>query len=407
MWRHLQLSTGFPAHIIGSRHRAMRVLLACALALFILTKLQDFRALMSPQNAESDDFDAETRPVVWRAPPPTGVPVTRKDLNLTVEELVNVLELVENDVVLCLSASSDKVDMLVRVLASWDGPAVVAIFSKDEEMAKRALASTAQLVRGGWNTALVHAMAHSPENFYPVNAMRNFAIKTVPIDKGFGVFVLDSDMIVSRGAYKYLRHLHAQNTNEKRAFVVPCFEFGENSYDLTADVTKIPRTKSELLVTTRANLTRQSKLTYYPRGHSCTEYERWLYGSDTEPWQQSTYHWQYEPFVLVKRSSQFPLFDDKYLFWGGNKQSHIWLMFAMGYRFWTVPNVFSVHYPHVSITPRRTANSTAELAEKEQLTRNRARWAEMRLEIARMFNVDPDQYDFRHVGLPTFTNTPR
>eukprot|EP01137_Pigoraptor_chileana_P034677 Opistho-2@27587 len=327
-------------------------------------------------------------------------PTVRADLGIVMHEMYNSLQLVKNDVVLCMTASADKIDVLVRVVAEWDGPAVVAIYSRDEDMAKRTLASIGQLVRDGENTAFIHVQAVARDTFYPVNAMRNFAISAVPVDRGYSVFVLDADMMPSKGAYHELLRLNAVTQNAWKALVIPCFEFGNNSYDMAADVNMIPRTKKQLLATTRANMTRQSKLTYYPRGHSCTEYERWLYGTDSKPWLQSTYHWQYEPFFVVRRTSHFPLFDDGYVFWGGNKQSHTWLMFAMGYRFWTVPKVFSVHYPHPSLTPPTRATNTTNPADTEQLAKNRRRWQVGRVEISKKYGVALEDYDFQRIGVP-------
>eukprot|EP01137_Pigoraptor_chileana_P002641 Opistho-2@41766 len=200
-------------------------------------------------------------------------------LNLSITMLDNRLALLPaEDIVLCLAASEDRFALLAKTIPAWDGPVVVGIFCSTQTCVDR-VGSLGWLTTVRPNTAVLLVVSAVTNIFYPVNAMRNIMMDYVPPGRGHATFVIDSDFILSRNAYATLRRMYAANrapgprmgARRRRALVVPCFEFGANSYDVNsvteAHSSLIPRTKEELLKLPR-EMVRPSKNLTFPGGHS-------------------------------------------------------------------------------------------------------------------------------------------
>eukprot|EP01137_Pigoraptor_chileana_P033186 Opistho-2@23710 len=192
-------------------------------------------------------------------------------LNLSVSIFDDRLSLQPSgDIILCFAASADRFDLLPTSIAAWDGPVIIGLFCEEASCLHNLESSIGPATYKRRNTAMI-VVVGAKGMFYPINAMRNILFSYIPPGRGHGWFMLDSDFVLSMGAYQSLKSSFASTAKRnggRRALVVPCFEFGKDSYDVGADILLLPRTKEELLRLPQG-LVRPSKNNTYAKGHRC------------------------------------------------------------------------------------------------------------------------------------------
>lgn len=169
--------------------------------------------------------------------------------------------------------------------------------------------------------------------YYPVNYLRNVALKQVSTDY---MFLSDIDYLPMYGLYEYLKEAFRKmnNSDQKKALIVPAFE--TQRYRLN-----FPSTKSELLSMLDSGDLYTFRYHVWAKGHAATDYDKWRTASSpyTVNWEQD-----FEPYVAVSRN--IPVFDQRFVGFGWNKVSHIMQLDAEGYEFVVLPNAFMIHMPH-------------------------------------------------------------
>uniref|UniRef100_A0A915KBM2 Glycosyltransferase n=1 Tax=Romanomermis culicivorax TaxID=13658 RepID=A0A915KBM2_ROMCU len=80
----------------------------------------------------------------------------------------------------------------------------------------------------------------------------------------------------------------------------------------------------------------------WEKGHSVTNYSRWMMTSDAY---EVLYQTDYEPYIVTQREN-LPLYDERFVGFGWNKVQHIMELSYASFKFVVLPNVFLVHQPH-------------------------------------------------------------
>ncbi|VDN90108.1 unnamed protein product [Brugia pahangi] len=241
---------------------------------------------------------------------------------------------VPKNVVLITQFSMDRLMHFNALLQYWTGPVSAAVYVTDSELSLL-IQFFDDTLANRTNVAL-HAV-YKESTYYPINYLRNVALNSSN-DASF-VFLADVDFIPRPGGlYAMLcKKLVMTNSTNKRAFVVPAFEYMSNR------VPVIPLTKNELLIELDAQRMQIFRRNKWIQGHVATDYDRWRYAD-----QEYSVSWRtdYEPYIVVRRRG-LPPYDQRFVGFGWNKVSHMMSLNAAGYEFIVLPDAFVVHQPHL------------------------------------------------------------
>ncbi|KAB0386564.1 hypothetical protein FD755_001520, partial [Muntiacus reevesi] len=187
------------------------------------------------------------------------------------------------DVTLVAQLSMDRLQMLEAICKHWEGPVSLALYLSDAE-AQQFLryAQGSEVLMGRHNVA--YHIVYKEGQFYPVNLLRNVAMKHVGTPY---MFLSDIDFLPMYGLYEYLRY-HV-----------------------------------------------------WTKGHAPTNFAKWR--TATTPYQVE---WEadFEPYVVVRRDC--PEYDRRFVGFGWNKVAHIMELDAQEYEFIVLPNAYMIHMPH-------------------------------------------------------------
>lgn len=105
-------------------------------------------------------------------------------------------------------------------------------------------------------------------------------------------------------------------------------------------------------------------------GHKCTHVERWL--NATSVYRVKHCDPYYEPYLMLARKD-VPSFDESFAGRGFDKASFVYELFARGFQFWVLPDVFVVHQQESrSHTPGPNCPEAAPGVENELAQNNAA-----------------------------------
>ncbi|GAM29069.1 hypothetical protein SAMD00019534_122450 [Acytostelium subglobosum LB1] len=236
-------------------------------------------------------------------------------------------------VTIVTQSSVDRLDKIALMADRWRAPISVALLIRDANV------DLPKLDKILANNTLLREFAdihlfHANKTRYPVNNLRNLAITSSRTDF---VLLMDADFIIPAGTHDYLiPYIHAAQSNEdKVAFVFPAFS---SSYEPSL----LPNDKASLLELIQKGLVSPSNLENCPKCHSPTNYERWYKESKAY---QLDYRWIYEPYLLFNRS-QTELFDERFKGYGFDKNSQVFAMAVMGFKFLVQPDSYIIHINH-------------------------------------------------------------
>uniref|UniRef100_A0A7M5UVN1 Beta-1,4-glucuronyltransferase 1 n=2 Tax=Clytia hemisphaerica TaxID=252671 RepID=A0A7M5UVN1_9CNID len=165
---------------------------------------------------------------------------------------------------------------------------------------------------------------------YPVNALRNIAVKNLQTSH---VFMIDIDMLPSKGLRHYLKTTNLLYHDEMQAFVIPAFEVKTES--------NIPDNKEQLLQKWEKEDARPFYYTVCWKCQKNTNYKRWrlldsstlLYKVDwVDPW---------EPFYIANR--KFVHYDERFQQYGFNRISQLCDLHLKGADFFVLRDAFLIH----------------------------------------------------------------
>ena len=177
------------------------------------------------------------------------------------------------------------------------------------------------------------------DSLYPVNALRNLALKAATSQL---VFLVDVDFVPSRR----FSNVHQEDRSFLDAckcgavLIVPAFEFSGSSK------TPVPRTFNGLASSFRKSEARVFDIGRSP-GHVQTNFSRWIL-ADTPYF--VNYEWKFEPYIIAWRE-RVPWYDEKFRGYGMNKIVHLYEVAQRGAHFIVLPKVFIIarkHHPSSS-----------------------------------------------------------
>ncbi|XP_072842094.2 xylosyl- and glucuronyltransferase LARGE2 isoform X2 [Pogona vitticeps] len=236
------------------------------------------------------------------------------------------------DVTLVAQLSMDRLQMLEAICKHWTGPISLALYMSDAEAQQFLRYAQASEVLSSRRNVAYH-IVYKEGQFYPVNLLRNIALKNAQTPY---IFLTDIDFLPMYGLYDYLRTtiLQLELPQRKAALIVPAFE--TLHYRLT-----FPKSKAELVSMLDVGSLYTFRYHVWPQGHAATDYAKWR--TATVPYQVE---WQphFEPYVVVRRDC--PLYDQRFVGFGWNKVSHIMELDAQEYELLVLPNAFMIHMPH-------------------------------------------------------------
>ncbi|XP_005415110.2 PREDICTED: glycosyltransferase-like protein LARGE1, partial [Chinchilla lanigera] len=236
------------------------------------------------------------------------------------------------DVTLVAQLSMDRLQMLEAICKHWEGPISLALYLSDAE-AQQFLryAQGSEVLMGRHNVG--YHIVYKEGQFYPVNLLRNVALKHISTPY---MFLSDIDFLPMYGLYEYLRKSVVQLdlANTKKAMIVPAFE--TLRYRLS-----FPKSKAELLTMLDMGTLFTFRYHVWTKGHAPTNFAKWR--TATTPYRVE---WEadFEPYVVVRRDC--PEYDRRFVGFGWNKVAHIMELDAQEYELLVLPEAFTIHLPH-------------------------------------------------------------
>ncbi|KAK8796405.1 hypothetical protein WA588_000540 [Blastocystis sp. NMH] len=190
---------------------------------------------------------------------------------------------------------------------------------------------------------------------YPLNRLRNIAIQN-SLTSHFVVF--DMDMWPAKHTYKTLRSLSPSYlANPFAVTIIPAFSLPPALLEsakcrsfrgcVTAIATRLPETKQQLVHCLRkrgCSIFRPKSLThdYLPSNWETLP-------ATTEVTFMKCFRQRFmEPYVMVRRTEQLPLFDERFINYGFNKVQWIENLRYLGFEFSVLSQAFAVDIPHSS-----------------------------------------------------------
>uniref|UniRef100_A0A803KE35 Xylosyl- and glucuronyltransferase LARGE2s n=1 Tax=Xenopus tropicalis TaxID=8364 RepID=A0A803KE35_XENTR len=238
----------------------------------------------------------------------------------------------DTDVTLVAQLSMDRLQMLEAICKHWEGPISLALYLSDAE-AQQFLryAQGSEVLLNRRNVG--YHIVYKEGQFYPVNLLRNVAMKHVSTPY---MFLSDIDFLPMYGLYESLRKAVVQLDMKitKKALIIPAFE--TLRYRLS-----FPKSKAELLSMLDMGTLFTFRYHVWTKGHGPTNFAKWR--TATTPYRVE---WEadFEPYVVVRRDC--PEYDRRFVGFGWNKVAHIMELDAQEYEFTVLPNAYMIHMPH-------------------------------------------------------------
>ncbi|RWS16148.1 Gyltl1B protein-like protein, partial [Dinothrombium tinctorium] len=250
---------------------------------------------------------------------------------------------------LVTQVSMDRMGILEKTLQTWTGPVSLAVYVPVKNLAsgllewqKLYLNKKLKSLKLSSGSTVVVVIGIEGDNEYPINKMRNAAMKQVKTKYSL---LLDADFQPSPDLSKrFLSVVSKINSTNRTAFVIPAFEYLETPKKDDG----IPKVKEELmqLVMREDPLVQPFRIQESIDSHKSTNYWKWYVTS--RPYNVLEYADKYEPYLILENKQQLPLFDEQFTGYGMNKVTHTTELFAAGYKFIVLPDVWTIHLPHKS-----------------------------------------------------------
>ncbi|CAH8514291.1 unnamed protein product [Schistosoma rodhaini] len=252
----------------------------------------------------------------------------------TMKDKENVTNM-KNHVSLVSQLTFDRLHRLEELAIRWLGPMSLALYLTDREATLLIEYITNSRILQN-RTNIGYHIVYVDGKFYPINILRNIAIK-YSVTKF--IFHIDIDFLPQENIIdsieKSINEYFIQNNQSQNiCLVVPAFETFKNHL-------KLPETKEDLLKSWEIGEILPFRHKIWSAGHMSTNYSHWKLSNNDYEVQWSA---DYEPYVIVSRHTT--MFDEIFIGFGWNKASYIMALDALGYKFIVLTNVFLIHLPH-------------------------------------------------------------
>nr|CAH8839800.1 unnamed protein product [Trichobilharzia regenti] len=255
-------------------------------------------------------------------------------LNVTSLNKDNITN-IENSISLVSQLTFDRIHRLEELAVNWLGPISLALYLTDREAALLVEFITNSRILQN-RTNIGYHVVYVDGKFYPINTLRNIAIKYCTTEF---IFHIDIDFLPQANMMQYIgnsiqQHLIQDNKSKNVCLVVPAFETFKNHLSL-------PETKETLIKSWELGEILPFRHEIWSAGHMSTNYSHWKSTDNDYEVQWSA---DYEPYVIVSRNAT--KFDENFIGFGWNKASYIMALDALGYKFIVLASSFLIHLPH-------------------------------------------------------------
>ncbi|VDK38817.1 unnamed protein product [Taenia asiatica] len=275
------------------------------------------------------------------------------------------------NVTLVSQFTMDRLHRLEEIAANWEGPMSLAVYITDREAGIITEYLDSSMFFTSRENIGIH-LVFQEGSYYPINALRNTAIKYA--DTAY-VFIVDFDFVPKPHlhiyfqrtlasvcfrlfeAFKQKNQLEIHNVYslyfsirdflmkvvlfylqvdevEKVAYIVPAFETFYTQLEF-------PTTKRHLLQNIASGVVKPFRIDVWQAGHLATNYSHWY---KAEMPYEVKWDADFEPYVLIRRGHG--QFDEHFVGFGWNKVSFFMLLDALDFKFVVLPNAFIIHLPH-------------------------------------------------------------
>ncbi|CAM9258371.1 unnamed protein product [Sphacelaria rigidula] len=254
----------------------------------------------------------------------------------------------EFDVTLVSQTSSNRFWMLPFLCQRWGGPISIAILEEDREHLPENLCSH-MLIRSTW--------AQSPDEldpaWYPVNRLRNVAVAGVDTTH---FLMTDIDIWPDAKAYEAL-HMRYRLETERMEDPHNAIVFSAFSRRRFCDegtcleyAKQVPQTIADLKPCLESNTC--GRFDAANQSGQGTAYVYYWRSMLRQPDKRNLEHilcfksHRFEPYLVVRKTSWLPKFDERFTGYGKNKIQWINHLRYMGFSFYVMPVNFVIHAPH-------------------------------------------------------------
>ncbi|KAK8809494.1 hypothetical protein WA158_000437 [Blastocystis sp. Blastoise] len=248
------------------------------------------------------------------------------------------------DITLASQSGMERLPFVPYLLKLWRGPFSVCFFVYDNNRTTFETILSTYYLPSRFSFSTYYT---SNVTIYPINTLRNIAIRKV---KTSHFWLTDIDMWPSSDLYEILLSLsnsYLQNTNA--AIIIPAFQMKRNitchSFEACAaqNFINAPSSKPELLTC----IQKKECIPINKKGNHNYMRPQW-YSLDLPPvyplaCMVNDYQ---EPYVVVKKSQFLPLFDERFINYGYNKQQWISHLRMAGYWFYVLNGGYAMNVYH-------------------------------------------------------------
>lgn len=253
--------------------------------------------------------------------------------------------------------SLNRLQGLERICEVWPG-SVIAVISVGDFDPMNTTGFVPGSEQAHSTMFCAHAVVVSGENNgaqFPINKLRNRGIAMV---KTTHMIYLDVDFVPSNDLYsRLMSQLSRPELQEPNvAVVVPGFEFIAHQGKWNSSwLPEVPRHFADLTSCVEKDKCQLFHFNTFPRGHSTTQYDKWIaQGDDTREiicFKSDVY----EPYLMIQNCGCMPkLFEEAFTGYGKNKIQMIEQLRYAGYTFRVLPKAFAIHLPHEESEARRS-----------------------------------------------------
>mmetsp|Transcript_2163 Transcript_2163/g.4420 ORF Transcript_2163/g.4420 Transcript_2163/m.4420 type:complete len:490 (-) Transcript_2163:40-1509(-) len=277
------------------------------------------------------------------------------------------IENLDVSITLVTSTSMDRIDRLSEICSNWSGKLSIVFYTSlsTDEISTRVNLLPSCINQEDRITITMRAPTANEEadhSLFPVNELRNVAIQAVSTSHYFYVdidFALSPKMFETMSNPKVTKFLAS---DYRHAVVIPAFERSYltcmksnealtenekaafkkciNKLEMPTDMTSLKRMMGK-------RMTRVFESRWTEKPHGSTGYKSW-FNQDQGSLRKIKCidSNRYEPYVILRKCSLLPPFQEDFTGYGKNKVQHILHLRHLNYNFQVLGGAFLTHVPH-------------------------------------------------------------